>query len=226
MIGAVAQRIRSDKRLAAASTAAAVVLLASVLVWVLRPGRPPVARTADDLKNGKVEHVRSGSKVVLDDGEELVYAGIRAPLVDEPLFEEAKRRNAELVSGETVRVRYDETSLDKKGRFVGYVFADGSMVNEMLVREGLAYVQLTTSHRRFEKELLVAQSDARKHRRGVWHLPAPPQEAEYPADPKYGNFHRPSCEEVPKIKPERSTTFGGRTRALDAGFAPCPKCKP
>jgi micrococcal nuclease len=227
MIAAVAERIRSNKRVAlAAAIAAGVVLIGVVAGFLLHSRRPRAAPTADELRNGKVEHVRSGSKIVLGEGEEVVFAGIRAPYADEPLFEEAQKKNEELVGGKTVRLRYDETGKDKKERFVAYVFADGVMVNEQMVRDGLAYVQLTTGHRRFEKELLAAQADARKHRRGVWGLPAPEKETQYPADPKYGNFHRPSCEDVPKIKPERLTTFSSRSKAFDAGSAPCPKCRP
>lgn len=226
MIAAVAERIRSDKRVALAAIAAGVVLIGVVAGFLLRSRNPRAALAVDELHNGKVEHVRSGSKIVLDQGEEVVFAGIRAPFPDEPLFEESQKKNAELVGGKTVRMRYDDTGKDKKDRFVAYVFADGLMVNERMVRDGLAYVQLTTAHRRFEKELLAAQADARKHRRGVWSLPAPDKETQYPADPKYGAFHRPSCEDVPKIKPERLTTFESRIKAFDAGFAPCRTCRP
>lgn len=226
MTARVIHRPRLDKRLLAAAIAAGGLAICAASVLVLTSAKPNAAVTAEDLRSAKVEHVRSGSKVVLDEGEEVVYAGIRAPFDAEPLSEAAQARNEELVAGKKVRLRFDDTMKDKKDRFVAYVFAEGAMVNEQLVKEGLAFVQLSSDHRRFAKELLAAQADARKNRRGLWKLDAPPKEARYPADPKYGNFHRPSCEEVPNIKPERLVNYELRNKALDAGLAPCPKCKP
>lgn len=226
MIAAALDRVREDKRLLGATIAALAVAACAVAFLVLKGPSPSPVTTAEELRSAEVEHVRSGSKVVLDEGEEVVYAGIRAPFDSEPLSAESLARNTELVGGRKVRLRFDDVTKDKKDRFVAYVFAEGAMVNEQLVREGLAYVQLTTSHRRFEKELLAAQSAARKDRKGLWSLDTPPKEKEYPADPKYGNFHRPTCEEVPNIKPERRTSFSRRNGAFDAGLSPCPKCLP
>ena len=226
MIVAVAQIIRSDKRIRIALATIGVLTVAAVAGWILWSAARGDTEDPGGLARGKVEHVRSGHKVVLDGGEDVLYAGVRAPFQDEPLFDEALKRNTELVGGKKVRLRFEETVKDKKDRLLAYVFADGVHVNEQLVREGLAYAQVTTSQRRFEKELLTAQNDARKQKRGLWRLPTPPSETTYPADPKYGSFHRPSCEEVPNIKPERLVTFPQRNKAFDSGFAPCHKCKP
>lgn len=225
--GAAAHRPRLDKRLLSAAIATGGVALCAAVVLFFTSAKPDAEIvTAEDLRSATVEHVRSGSKVVLDEGAEVVYAGIRAPFDAEPLSDAAQSRNAELVAGKKVRLRFDDTIKDKKDRFVAYVFADGTMVNEQLVKEGLAFVQLTGDHRRFQKELLAAQADARKNRRGLWRLDAPPKENQYPADPKYGNFHRPSCEVVPNIKPERLVIYEQRNKALDLGLAPCPNCRP
>ena len=56
----------------------------------------------------KVERVRGGDAVKLKSGEKLVYAGIRSPRGEEPLSVEAEQRNAELVEGRRVRLRFDE----------------------------------------------------------------------------------------------------------------------
>jgi len=219
-------RRRLDKGTVVGVIATTLLLVVVAAVIYRQPTKPHAAVSPKDLRSGKVKHVRSGSKVVLDEGEEVVYAGIRAPFDGEPFAEESQRRNVELVGDKKVRLRLDEVGKDKKDRFVAYVFADGKMVNEQLVHEGLAFVQLAAQHRRFEKELLAAQVDARKNRRGLWRLDTPPMESQYPADPKYGNFHRPTCEDVPKIKPERLVIYQKRTEAFDAGLAPCPKCRP
>ena len=182
----------------------------------------------------KVKRAMSGQKVKLDhDTEEyLLYAGIRAPHSDEPLHEESTRRNEELIAQKEVRLRFDDEHRDAEGRLLAYVFLGDQFINETLVREGLAYVRLTTASQRFGQRLLAAQAEARKKGRGIWAKrsasggPTPTRESSYPADPKYGSFHRPSCEEVPKIRPERMVTLPSDKEALEKGFAPCSKCKP
>lgn len=174
----------------------------------------------------EVKRVVSGHSIKVEPDERLNYAGIRTPYKHEPLHKEAQQRNTELVDGKKVRVRYDEAKRNRKGRLLAYVSVDGQLVNETLVREGLAYVRLTPGTRRFADLLLAAQADARKRRKGIWLRDRRSSEKKYLADPKYGNYHRPNCREVPKINPQRLISFGTKRRAIDAGFAPCPKCLP
>lgn len=174
----------------------------------------------------KVKRAASGHSITLKTDERLNYAGIRTPYKHEQFHNEARKRNSELVDGKKIRVRYDTPYRDRKGRLLGYVSVGDILVNETLVREGLAFVRLTTETRRFADKLLAAQADARKHRRGIWLKMPKSSEKNYPADPKYGNFHRPSCEEVAKINPKRLVSFRSKWKAFDQGFAPCAKCLP
>lgn len=174
----------------------------------------------------KVDHAVSGHSIALESDERLNYAGIRAPYPNEPFFEEARARNMELVNKKKVRVRFDTSPRDRKGRWFGYVSLEDGMVNEILVREGLAYARLTTGTRRFADRLLDAQREARKKKRGLWKKVSRSNESSYPADPKYGNFHRPSCPEVAKMNKQRAVTLSKKKEAFDAGFAPCAKCLP
>lgn len=172
------------------------------------------------------KRIRSGDTVAADNDNKLVYAGIRAPIEGEPLFEESRARNAELVEGRKLRLRFDAGERDKKDRLVAYAWVDGTFVNRLLVSEGLAYARLSTTTQRFANDLLSAQAEARRARRGLWKLAAPAADTEYWADPKYGTFHRSACEERKKAKPERIAIIKSRSEALDHGLAPCPKCLP
>lgn len=204
-----------------------VVLALAVLTLSFLSKEPQREKFARPLRT-EVERAVSGHSIKLESGERLNYAGIRTLYKHESerFFKEVRRRNSELVDGKKVRVRYDAPYRDRKGRLLGYVSVDGQLVNEVLVREGLAYVRLTTETRRFAEPLLAAQADARKHRRGIWRDMSKSSEASYPADPKYGNFHRPSCQEVKKINPDRLVTFRNKKKAFEDGFAPCAKCVP
>lgn len=173
-----------------------------------------------------VKSVLSGDKVKVKHDGRLVYAGIRAPFEGEPLYEEAKRRNAELVEGKKLRLRYGEQVRDRDGRLLAYAYLGDALLNDIMVREGLAYVRLTTVTRRFADRLLDAQRQAREDRRGIWQYVSESSDDSYAADPKYGNFHRVSCSEAPKIKPERLVTLESKEAAFDAGYAPCKHCSP
>lgn len=213
-------------------TATIVGLVVAALALALWPHRGPL--DPGDLERPLFVHVENainGGKAQIDtddenDDAEIIYAGIRPPRPDEPLFDEALRRNAELVNGKKARLRFGKQKHDDKSRMLVYVFVEDEFVNEVLVREGLAYVRTTEANYRFKDRLLAAQADARKHNRGLWSVRQTSREGSYPADPKYGNFHRPSCEECPKIRPERLVTFPTADRALSKGYAPCTQCKP
>lgn len=204
----------------------AIVICAPLLylAWTLFGGMLKVE--SEKPQHVEVERVISGHYVKVKPSDKLIYAGIRCPYKNEPFHEESTKRNAALVADKELRLRFDTVERDKKKRLVAYAYVDGQMVNEQLVRDGLAFVRLTPGARRFADTLLAAQNDARKNKRGLWSQPPRTPEDEYPADPKYGNFHRPSCEEVPKINPERRIVLNDKNKAFDLGFAPCTKCLP
>jgi len=179
----------------------------------------------------EAEYAVSGGKVQIDvDGEKdddyIIYAGLRAPLRSNPVYEASYERNNELVKGKRLRLRFGKKKFDSKGRMLVYAFVDGIFINETLIQEGLAYVRLTDDNHRFEKRLLAAQEEARHYRRGLWKSRSLSRESEYIADRKYGNFHRPQCDECKKIKPERKIVFKSTGKAFKEGLAPCTKCNP
>jgi|GEM_PF-3305571 len=173
-----------------------------------------------------VEKIRSGGKIIVKPRDEVIYAGIRAPFPDEPLFEESKARNTALVLDKKVRLRFDEIERDKKGRLMAYAFVGKACVNGVLVREGLAFARISAAAKRFENELLAAQAQARRKRRGIWKTPWAPTAARLIGDSKYGNLHCDTCEELKNIGPERRVELSSLDDAFERGFAPCSKCKP
>lgn len=204
------------------------VALSLIAVFVLTRAVRSAAEPApaDERKWVTVERVYRGDAAEVDPDDELVYAGIRAPYKDEPLADRSRQRNAELVAGRRIRLRFDKKERDKKGRLVGYAFVEGKLVNEILVREGLAYARITPDTRRYAELLLKAQSEARRARRGIWKQRPAHQEREYWADPKYGHFHLLTCAERAKAKPDRIVTLASDREAFDRGLAPCGQCRP
>ena len=208
------------------SLAGVVVLGSAVFAFRVFDGEDGEPTRKERPRKAEVKRVINGHKVKLESDEVLIYAGIRSPYPYEPMFEEAKRRNIELVEGETIRIRFDRRERDRKDRLLAYVTAEGTFVNEALVREGLAYVRLTPNTRRYADELLAAQAEARQQKIGLWQRRVKDARGGYVADPKYGNLHKLSCEDAVTMKPERRVEFKTRDDALDRGFAPCTKCRP
>lgn len=205
--------------------AIAVVLVGGLGLAALLMNRrqPP---DPDEAKSAKVTDVVSGHKVEIKPEDHLSYAGIHAPYPNEPFGKEALELNRKLVEGKTVRLRFDETPKDRKGRWLAYVFADREFVNKRLVAEGLAYARLKAAEQRFAKELLAAQNEARVSRRGIWSVPIKETEDRYPGDRKHASFHRPGCEDVANTRPGNEVMFSSKNEAFSAGFVPCRHCSP
>lgn len=86
-----------------------------------------------------VRDVIDGDTIVLDNGETVRYVGVDTPEINEPLYFEAKVRNATLVQGMVVKVSVcGADKRDKFGRVLAWVTSGGVPVNETLIREGLA----------------------------------------------------------------------------------------
>ncbi|HSE84440.1 MAG TPA: thermonuclease family protein, partial [Thermodesulfobacteriota bacterium] len=123
-----------------------------------------------------VERVIDGDTVVLQDtnSTHTRYLGIDAPEIlteespGDPLSEEAKNLNRNLVNGKTVRLEFDKEKYDDYGRMLAYVFVDNIFVNEEIVRRGLAKVLVIKPNDRYANEIYEAQDQAKRERRGIW----------------------------------------------------------
>ena len=100
--------------------------------------------------------------------------GIDAPEVGHrfdstaPFGREAKQRLTTLIGHRWVRLEFDGKREDSYNRHLAYVLLeDGTFVNALLVREGLARVSTRVPLTRLE-ELHRAEAEAREHRRGMW----------------------------------------------------------
>ena len=124
--------------------------------------------------SAEVERAVDGDTIELKSGERVRYL-----LVDTPestngrtdcFGKQAAERNAGLVSGQTVSLRYDEASCrDRFDRLLAYVSVGTVELNRTLVEEGLAcvlYVAPAGQDRREEFETYASQ--AKTSRVGMW----------------------------------------------------------
>ncbi len=130
---------------------------------------------------GRGVEVVDGDTIVVH-GERIRYIGIDTPEWDEPFFEEAKRRNEELLSGKQIRIEpCREERYDKYGRLLAWVYANGTLVNTQLLKEGLARALIIPPcGKEKERLLLDLEREARKKGLGIWSIgkkAIPPTEA-------------------------------------------------
>jgi micrococcal nuclease len=125
----------------------------------------------------RVTRIVDGDTIHVDIGGEVYkvrYIGINAPEMNhpehglEPFAPEATARNRDLVDGKAVRLEKDVSETDRYGRLLRYVWLDGVMVNEVLVREGLARSVSYPPDIKHQPLLREAELEARASRRGLW----------------------------------------------------------
>ena len=112
--------------------------------------------------NGKIEKVRY---LLIDTPETNHHT-----LGKQPLGEEAKQRNKELLSSGDVTIEFDVGNrLDDYGRMLAYIYVDGMSIQEILLGEGLARVAyIFPPNTRYLDEFEKASAIAEEENIGVW----------------------------------------------------------
>ena len=101
--------------------------------------------------------------------------GIDAPEMRQGAFGKVARDflASRLAIRSTVRLELDVRETDRYGRLLAYVWSDsGVMVNEEILRAGLAVVDIQSPNVRHAEVLRRAASDARAKGSGLWGTPA------------------------------------------------------
>ena len=117
-----------------------------------------------------VKRVIDGDTIELANGQIVRLVGVNAPNNGEPFEEEATEANQKLVQGKTVTLEYDTYTSDRFGRVLAYPFVDGKNVLVELANQGMVKVTIYEDRRKlkYQDELLKAQNEAQKKKRGVW----------------------------------------------------------
>jgi endonuclease YncB( thermonuclease family) len=130
-------------------------------------------------ETGEIRYVIDGDTVVLADGRHLRLIGINAPELgkdgapDQPLAREARTRLVSLVEKRRVTLGFERESEDHYGRLLAHiVLPDGRDVEEILLREGLAWAVAVPPNVGKLPVLVAAENEARSAQRGVWGEPS------------------------------------------------------
>jgi micrococcal nuclease len=165
------------------------ILIASALYFFYSTDQKTV-----DAGEYRVIEVLDGDTVIIDDGRRssVRYLGIDTPEMarqdspGDPMAEEAKGYNEELVGEKQVKLEFDREKYDRYGRMLANVYVDGVFVNLELLRKGYARHLIIEPNRKYEDSIMSAVKEAMKNRRGIWGdlraLKEPPGNGEYEID--------------------------------------------
>lgn len=102
------------------------------------------------------------------------YIGIDTPETVDPrkdvqcFGKEASAFNASLVAGKKLELERDISDTDKYDRLLRYIWIDGKLVNEELVRAGYARSSSYPPDVKYQDRLRAAEADARANSVGLW----------------------------------------------------------
>jgi micrococcal nuclease len=134
----------------------------------------PIAAAPDGFQEAQVINVVDGDTIdVLIDGTEFT---VRYILVDtpetyqgvEPFGPEATEANRQLVEGQIVRLEKDVSETDRYGRLLRYVYVGDLLVNEELLRQGMATVATYPPDVKYVDRFLALQQEAQAAGVGIW----------------------------------------------------------
>ncbi|WP_147819744.1 thermonuclease family protein [Salidesulfovibrio onnuriiensis] len=140
------------------------LLLLFLFAALLLPGmaRAESARFLNVIDGDSIM-VRLGHRPV-----EVRLIGIDAPEWDQEYGVQAKTFTMRFCYGKELRLEYDREKRDRYGRLLAYVYDDRSMLNEELVKSGLAMPIMVKPNGRYYGRLKQAEKIAREERRGFW----------------------------------------------------------
>lgn len=150
----------------------------------------------------KVKNVHDGDSIaVYGPDEQIVNVrlyGIDAPEFKQAYGYQAKTRLRKLAGRKTLEITPVDT--DRFGRTVALVYdADGRMLNETMVAEGLAWVYEKYCHKDLCENLRTLQEAARQERRGLWTDPDPQKPEDWRREHKTEEWYAAPVRAVKKI---------------------------
>jgi endonuclease YncB( thermonuclease family) len=160
----------------------AAVPLAAIVFMTALVNRADAAGCAFEPQGeGRVATVIDARTIRLDDGREILLAGI------EPIATETAKRTATLsaiVAGRDVTLSGEDDAPDRYGRQPAFVFIAGSdtPVQAELLAQGEALVSASVTQKDCAAVLTSAEAEARQARRGTWADPSAIKNTESPGD--------------------------------------------
>jgi micrococcal nuclease len=157
---------------------AVLLVCIALLVWratATNERQPPPARLEEDMHT--VRRVVDGDTLLLESGARVRLQGIDTPETVlenspiEPWGPEASAFTKAFIAdaNERVRLTFSLKRKDRHERFLAFVWHGDAMLNEELVRAGLAHARLDYRYApTMKRRLASAEQEAQRAKRGMW----------------------------------------------------------
>jgi micrococcal nuclease len=154
-----------------------LIVVAILIVARYFSGPPPAPLPGQPLDEGsyRVNRVVDGDTIIFSPDVRVRLIGVDSPETVrpehpvEPFGPEATAFTTQFLQSGTARLAFDRERTDQYGRHLAYVWVDGRMLNEELVRAGLARYE---SHFRYDTRIKSrfreAQQAAQREHLGLW----------------------------------------------------------
>lgn len=154
-----------------------VALLAMLRYFLAEPAAPAPVNLPEG--NYRVERVVDGDTLIVAGLDRVRLMGVNAPESVkpdhpvEPFGPEASAFTKRFLAGGLVRLQFDRERVDQYGRTLAFAWVGDKLLNEELVRQGLARAEMQYHYapamkRRFRE----AEDEAKAAQRGIWSQPA------------------------------------------------------
>ncbi len=152
-----------------------------VLIALVRWWHEPNTQAPEALAEGSyaVQRVVDGDTLLLTNHARVRLLGVDTPETVkpnhpvEPFGPEASEFTRRFIArgGWSVRLEFDRERQDKYGRFLAYAWVDDRMLNEELLRAGLARAETQYRYDAGKKKrFCAAEAEAKAAKRGIWSL--------------------------------------------------------
>ena len=115
--------------------------------------------------DGDTIKIRYGGTV-----ESVRLIGIDTPEKDECFNHEATYKIKQLVEGKYVKIEFDNSQgeRDRYDRLLLYIWEDGILVNDVMIREGYAFEYTYNLPYKYMEQFKQAQTEALENSKGLW----------------------------------------------------------
>lgn len=125
-------------------------------------------------EKAKVSFVYDGDTIELADKRKVRYIGINTPEINwgknnpQCFATQSAKINQEMVAGQEIEMAKDVSETDKYKRLLRYIWIDGIFMNDFLLRQGFARLDLIPPDTIYYQQFKEAQKEAQENKRGLW----------------------------------------------------------
>ncbi|BCS88937.1 thermonuclease family protein [Pseudodesulfovibrio sediminis] len=99
---------------------------------------------------------------------EVRLIGVDAPEFRQEYGREAKEFSLRFCFGQKLRLEFDKDLLDRYGRVLAYVYKGDEMLNQAIIKAGLAIAVNVKPNSRYYSRFKATEKQARKNKHGFW----------------------------------------------------------